>query len=130
MSPQSHGLTLDASSDDPVLTAALSAANASYAPYSFSYSGVALETTDGRIFSGSYAENAAYNPSMSPLEAALVSLVIRGRGTYADIRDAVLVEVTDAKASQAGVTRAVLGSVSTAPSRVRTAGVKSEQRDA
>jgi cytidine deaminase len=125
MSPQAHDLTLDSPETDPVVHAALSAAIASYAPYSFSYSGVALETSDGRIYSGSYAENAAFNPSMSPLEAALVSLVIRGGKTYADIRDAVLVEVAAARASQAGVTRLVLGSVSSVPLRLRSATMSS-----
>jgi len=37
--------------------------------YTFDYAGVALKTSDGGIFTGSLAENAAFNPSMSPLEA-------------------------------------------------------------
>ena len=115
MSPQSHGLTLE--SPDPLAAAALAAANASYAPYSHAYAGVALQTRDGAIFSGSVAENAAYNPSMSPLEAAIVNLVIGGRKTYADIADAVLVEVADAPVSQAGATQAVLATISDAPLR-------------
>jgi cytidine deaminase len=120
MSPQAHGLTLDSPGHDVVVHAALNAANASYAPYSFTYSGVALKTGDGQIYSGSYAENAAYNPSMSPLEAAVVSLVISGGKSFADISDAALVEVTGAKASQVDVTRAVLHSISRVPLRVHT----------
>jgi cytidine deaminase len=116
MSPQSHGLTLD--SPDPLAAAALEAANASYAPYSHAYAGVALRTRDGATFRGSLAENAAYNPSMSPLEAAIVNLVIGGRKSYADIAEAVLVEVKDAPVSQAGATRAVLASIGEAPLRV------------
>src|SRR4029079_10420702 len=50
MAPQWHGLTLDA--PDPLTAAALAAANASYAPYSQAYSGVALATRDGAIVSG------------------------------------------------------------------------------
>jgi len=110
MSPQSHGMTAPSAPDDPVVQAALKAANASYAPYTFGYAGVALKTKDGGIFSGSVAENAAFNPSMSPLEAAVVSLVISGGKSYADITDAVLVEAAS-KASQATATRAVLGSI-------------------
>ncbi len=119
MSPQSHGLTLP--SPDPVAAAALAAANNAYAPYSHSYAGVALRTSDGGIYSGSVAENAAFNPSMSPLEAAIVSLVISGRKSYADIADAVLVEVRDAVASQVDATRAVLASITSVPLRVWSA---------
>lgn len=117
MSPQSHDLKLEIAADD-VAQAALDAANHSYAPYSASYAGVALKTSDGGIFAGSVAENAAFNPSMSPLEAAIVRLVISGGQTYADIVDAVLVEVRDAKASQAGVTREILASITSVPLRV------------
>ncbi|WP_437308152.1 cytidine deaminase [Sorangium sp. So ce388] len=129
MSPQAHGLVLaerateagcDASSDE-VVDAALAAANASYAPYSFAYAGVALKTKDGAVYTGSYAENAAYNPSMSPLEAALVSLVIRGHASYGELVDAVLVQASGAKASQLDVTRAVLRSISNVELRVRQA---------
>ena len=117
MSPQAHGMTLDSSADD-VANAALAAANASYAPYSASFAGVALKTSDGRIFAGSVAENAAFNPSMSPLEAAIVRLVISGGKRYDAIVDAVLVEVPNAKASQAGVTAEILATITSVPLRV------------
>ncbi|HEX3577311.1 MAG TPA: cytidine deaminase, partial [Thermoanaerobaculia bacterium] len=96
MSPQSHGMTVDGSDD--LIDAALNAANASYAPYSKSYAGVALKTADGSIYSGGVAENAAFNPSMSPLEAAIVALTINGRKKYDDIIDAVLVQAAGSKA--------------------------------
>lgn len=48
--------------------AAIQAANRCHAPYSHSPSGVALELKDGTIFSGSYAENAAFNPTLPPLQ--------------------------------------------------------------
>jgi cytidine deaminase len=115
MSPQSNGMTL--SSSDPLVQAALQGANASYAPYTFDYAGVALKTKDERIFTGSIAENAAYNPSMSPLEAAVVSLVINGGKSYADIADAVLVEAANSKVSQVAATRAVLAAITAVPLR-------------
>lgn len=117
MSPQSHGLTLSAADGDPVVQAALKAANASYAPYTFDYAGVALKTRDGDIFTGSAAEIAAFNPSMSPLEAAVVSLVISGGKSYGDIVDAVLVEAAGSKSSQVAATRAVLGAITSVPLR-------------
>lgn len=118
MSPQSHGMMLTHAAGDPVAKAALSAANASYAPYTFSYAGVALKTHDGSIFTGSVAENAAFNPSMSPLEAAVVSLVISGGKAYGDIVDAVLVEAADSKASQTSATHDVLRTITSVPLRV------------
>jgi cytidine deaminase len=116
MSPQSHGMQLQDA--DPLVQAALAAANASYAPYTQSYAGVALATSDGGIYAGGIAENAAFNPSMSPLEQAVVNLVIDGGKTYADIVDAVLVELRSAKASQIAATREVLASISRAPLRI------------
>jgi cytidine deaminase len=116
MSPQSNGMTLD--STDDLTDAALQAANASYAPYSHSYAGVALKTSDGSIYTGGVAENAAFNPSMSPLEAAIVTMTINGGKTYADIVDAVLVEAAESKASQTGATRNVLGTITKVPLRM------------
>jgi cytidine deaminase len=117
MSPQAHGMTLASGHDDPVVQAALAAANSSYSPYTFDYAGVALQTQDGGIFTGSVAENAAFNPSMSPLEAAVVNLVISGGKSYSNIVDAVLVEAAGSKASQAAATRAVLAAIT--PVRLR-----------
>ena len=111
MSPQTHGLMLLPGITDAVAEAALAAANSSYAPYTSGFAGVALKTADGSLFTGSVAENAAFNPSMSPLEAAVVSLVISGGKSYSDIVDAVLVEAAGSQASQLAATRAVLESI-------------------
>jgi cytidine deaminase len=116
MSPQSHGMTLP--SPDDLTQAALNAANSSYAPYSLSYAGVALKTSDGSIYTGSVAENAAFNPGMSPLEAAVVTLTINGRKKYSDITDAVLVEAAASQASQISATSNVLGTMTKVPLRV------------
>lgn len=125
MSPHSHDVVLtETDRGDPLIEAALKAANASYAPYSKSYSGVALQTSDGAIYTGSLAENAAYNPSMSPLEAAVVTLVINGGKTYADITDAVLVEVQSAVASQIQATMIVLSAITAVPLRVIRAAAR------
>lgn len=52
----------------------MAAAN-SYAPCSQEKSGVAIQTTDGQIYYGSYSETVAFNPSLSPLQTALVFFV-------------------------------------------------------
>ena len=49
--------------------AAIEAARSSYAPYSHLQSAVALQAGE-RIITGRYAENAAFNPSMLPLQNA------------------------------------------------------------
>ncbi len=53
--------------------AARRAAELSYAPYSGMKAGLALRLKDGRLFAGSSLENAAYNPTLPPLQAALIA---------------------------------------------------------
>ena len=112
LQPENHGLAIDET--DALAQAALQAANMSYAPYSKSFAGVAVRTKDGRIFSGAYAENAAFNPSLSPLQAALSQLNLGGAG-WSDIAEAVLVSVDDLHANAA---RTVLAAISDAPLRL------------
>ena len=72
--PKDLSLDLETSPPDSLTALALEAAQASYAPYSGNLAGCALETEQGRVFSGSYLESAAFNPSLSPLQAALIRL--------------------------------------------------------
>ena len=110
MSPADHKLVLDASSEDPVVIAALAAANASYAPYTKGYAGVAITAASGEIFAGRLAENAAYNPSMSPLESALTMYSFAQEATD-NVNRVVLVQVDGAVADQTSATSAVVESL-------------------
>lgn len=65
--------------------AALEAARGAYAPYTRCPSGVALVTSDGRVFAGSYAENAAHNPGLAPAQAAVVGAIVGGLGGYEEV---------------------------------------------
>lgn len=65
--------------------AALAAARQSYAPYSRCYSGAAVVTASGQVYSGSYLESAAYNPGLHPLQAALVAAVKDGLPSYQQV---------------------------------------------
>jgi cytidine deaminase len=94
----------------PVVAAALNAANTSYAPYSGEGSGVAVETTDGKIYTGKYAENAAFNPSLSPLQGALIGMVTDHQPWNA-IKSVVLVERDQAQVSQGPMTKSLLASL-------------------
>ena len=95
---------------DAVSQAALDAARTSYAPYSGAHSGAAIATRSGRIFQGSYIENVAFNPSLSPLQTALVQLILAGEDTTAITRVA-LAEINGAKISQRSATEAVLSAI-------------------
>jgi len=92
---------------EPLAQAALAAANQSHAPYSNAHSGVALEAEDGTLYAGRYAENAAFNPSLPPLQAALILLNVSG-GDCLKIRRAVLAEPQGAIFSQWDATRSTL----------------------
>ena len=52
------------------------AASKSYAPYSGNFAGCVIETTEGKMYAGRYAENAAFNPSVSPLQAAFIQMTM------------------------------------------------------
>lgn len=94
LSPQARTLSLpDAHNDDELAQAALKAAAESYAPVSQNWAGVALKLKSGRIVTGRYGENAAFNPSITAIEAALVNWRL-ALMTQADdvIVDAVVVE--------------------------------------
>lgn len=58
--------------------AARKAAESAYAPYSHNRAGVALRDAEGRLFAGSALENAAYNPGLPPLQAAVISAFAAG----------------------------------------------------
>lgn len=102
-----HGIV---PSGDTLEQAALNAANRSHAPYSQAYSGVALETAEGGIFAGSYAENAAFNPGLPPLQGALNLLNLAGHSLNT-IQRAVLAESPQAKLSQQNATAATLAAL-------------------
>ena len=85
-------LRLEAADKDPTIARALSAAQKSYAPYSQNFAGCALQTRSGEIFSGRYAESAAFNPSQAALQSAVVSLNMATPGQQPSIQRAVLVE--------------------------------------
>lgn len=100
-----HGLKC--ASQDPLVRQAVDAADQSHAPYSHSYSGIALEAENGAIFTGRYAENAAFNPSLPPLQAALIMMNLAGQNLR-HIRRAVLAEDNNATLFQWAVTQATL----------------------
>ncbi|KAF9614008.1 hypothetical protein IFM89_014808 [Coptis chinensis] len=92
--------------------AAFEAANASHAPYSGCPSGVAIMDSDGKVYKGSYTESAAYNPSLGPIQAALVAYIASGGGGYEKIVAGVLVEKEGAMVGQEGTAMLLLKTIS------------------
>ncbi|KZV15006.1 hypothetical protein F511_39210 [Dorcoceras hygrometricum] len=91
---------------------ALEAANSAHAPYSGCPSGVALMDCEGKVYRGSYIESAAFNPSLGPVQAALVAYVAGGGGGYERIVAAALVEQEVAKVRQEDTARMILKAIS------------------
>jgi cytidine deaminase len=106
-------MSIPAATSDALVQAASDAARTSYAPYSEANSGVAIATRSGRAYKGSYIENVAFNPSLSPLQMALVQMLVAGE-EYGAISRVVLVEISSAKISQKSATLAVLSAIAPA----------------
>ncbi|KAL3681061.1 hypothetical protein R1sor_024017 [Riccia sorocarpa] len=90
---------------------ALEAANNSYAPYTNCPSGLSIWTTKGRFFKGSYYESAAYNPSLPPLQAAIVAFIADGGDQFDEILHVAFVEKEGAAIRQADTVKLVLGKI-------------------
>ncbi|AOM40740.1 cytidine deaminase [Xenorhabdus hominickii] len=100
-----HGYQL--ATNDSLVQAALDATNSSHAPYSQSHSGIALQDAQGKIYTGRYAENAAFNPSLPPLQSALIFMNMVN-GNCQSIKRAVLVEGANSQLSQWNATKSTL----------------------
>lgn len=94
---------------DTTQAARYAAANA-YAPYSNSPSGVAIRSRRGSVYRGSYIENAAYNPSLPPLQVALVGMALANED-FRDIAEVVLAEAANNSISQLSATKSVLAAI-------------------
>jgi cytidine deaminase len=92
---------------DELGAAAFRAAQAAYAPYTGALAGVALLTRSGRIYAGSYLENAAFNPSIPPLQAAMVALTLGEPQNELPV-EAAIVEVENSKIDHARAARGML----------------------
>jgi cytidine deaminase len=106
-----QGLQLVVQSDHAELAQlALAAADRCSAPYTGALSGVALETRDGQRFCGAVAESVAYNPTLAPMQAALIA-AHHGGVELSSITHAVLVELEHGPLSQLDFARQILASV-------------------
>ncbi|ENO8972788.1 cytidine deaminase [Vibrio parahaemolyticus] len=93
--------------EDALIQQAVEAMNMSHAPYTNNLSGLALELANGRVFKGAYAENAAFNPSLPPLQVALIQVLLAGE-IFDSIKAAALVENSKGKISHLADTQSTL----------------------
>jgi cytidine deaminase len=111
LAPQRHVVRLAAAIGLDRHTAAVGlavdGAQLSYAPYTHAVGAVALTTRGGRTFVGPYLENAAFNPSISPVQAAAVKLVLGG-GRLNEVVRATVVFTRDSAVDHAAATRRLL----------------------
>ncbi len=107
LTPIDHGFKVEG---DALQQAAIEAANHSHAPYSQSFSGVALRSQSGKIYRGQYAENAAFNPSLPPLQAALIMMNMSNEALNT-VQQAVLAECQGSTLSQLDATRSTLSAL-------------------
>ena len=89
---------------------ALVAANNSYCPYSNTPTGVAIRLASGQTFQGWYAENAAFNPSVPPLQMAIIAAIAGGEKPE-NIVELAMVEKGNGCVSQEWNTKALLQAV-------------------
>ncbi|WCE30999.1 cytidine deaminase [Vibrio sp. SCSIO 43137] len=92
---------------EPLLAAAVESLNMSHSPYTENFSGVALELDDGSVYRGAYAENAAFNPSLPPLQVALIQIMVAGK-SFEQIKSAALAELSSGKISHLACTQSTL----------------------
>jgi cytidine deaminase len=85
---------------DALVEAAVEAALRSHTPHTGHRSGVALRAgAETPVYQGAYLENAAFNPSMMPLQAALAAFVgVCGRESFASVSEVVLAHEVGARA--------------------------------
>ncbi|MGL5294363.1 MAG: cytidine deaminase, partial [Aeromonas sp.] len=67
----------------------------------------ALQFANGQIYTGRYAENAAFNPSLPPMQMACAHALLNGED-LASLRRAVLLESKQGQISQQDATLSVL----------------------
>ncbi|WP_109077129.1 cytidine deaminase [Aggregatibacter kilianii] len=105
-----HDNHLSLNNDDPVILQALKMANQAHAPYSNTFHGIVIQTRNQQIYRGSYAENAAFNPSLPAMQVALNHLILSGENVE-NITRVVMVEKS-ATLNYKGMAEALLGTLS------------------
>jgi len=91
--------------DQDLISAAWSARENAYAPYSNFQVGAAVLTSDGRVFSGCNVENISYGLTMCAERVAIFNAISSGVSSFASIA---VVADTDTPISPCGACRQVM----------------------
>ncbi|MEM7474906.1 MAG: cytidine deaminase [Planctomycetota bacterium] len=113
LEPNNQKWEIPGASGDKLLASSVSALAKSHAPYSGCPSAICLQTEDGHLFTGTYIESVAFNPSLPPLQAALCQRAL-STSRNSRIVDAVLVEIQGASVRQKDATHSILSSLAPA----------------
>ncbi|WP_261817286.1 cytidine deaminase [Vibrio gallicus] len=108
MTPINHGYQF--SQEDELIRHAVIALNKSHAPYTNNHSGLTIRVASGELFSGSYAENAAFNPSLPPLQVALVQMQMAGL-EFTEIQEIALAEMEQGSISHLADTQSTIEAI-------------------
>ncbi|MBT4525175.1 MAG: cytidine deaminase [Deltaproteobacteria bacterium] len=106
--------------DNELFGAALAAANRSYSPYSRSVSGVAFRMSNDKIIAGSYHESAAFNPTVTAIQSAIIRARLDGF-LLKDIRDVVFLQNSNNCCDYSRITTEILNSIT--PDAMLTIGL-------
>jgi cytidine deaminase len=104
---------------DELYKIALASANSSYSPYSKYISGVAIKLRNGSIVGGSYYESAAFNPSISSIQSAIIRARLNGE-SLDEIEEVVLLQTKSNYCDYRKITAEILDSI--APDSILTIG--------
>lgn len=102
LQPRDNGVAAAApappAASDRAVEAAVAAANRAHVPYTRCPVGAAVVTRLGGVYAGGCIESAAYNPTMPPLQSALIAAIAAGGlPSLADIQQVVLAEMAGAR---------------------------------
>lgn len=100
-------------SPSKVIDALFAAGRRSHAPYSGCPGAVTLEMADGRLIAGATIESVAFNPTVGPLQAALIDLIAHGY-SFSDIQRAMLGTVVGGSVDYSATTQDLLAAVAPA----------------
>lgn len=113
-------LAIDDDRIDPATVAALvTAGRHAHAPYSQSPAAIVLGLADGGIVTGATIENVAFDPTIGPLQAAIVGLLASGRG-YASISSATLATTANGVVQPSATIRSLLAAIAPSVALVET----------
>lgn len=106
---------IELSANSAVCPLLVEQAKQAYVPYTQNYSAVKITTFENGCFYGRYAENAAYSPSLAPLQSAISQLHLAGLTMDSAIVARVELVQTQGAENQLQVSDAVLASYASLP---------------